>query len=290
MPPDRLIPAAHDASRASAERDTPGLEQDPVNGRTTSKPKLAPPASRAPADRRIEDPPGFRDRGGESQTPAPPVAPPKERAARGPAARGGLLGRPRPRPAILTAAALAILAAGAAVAWLTGLTSSGKPATRSGLISPLEETTTNGTTTNGGSASPVSPVINRQTNTPFVLAGARFVVSANATQPWTDFKRTVHPGPGRRWLLVGMQVRNISRAGFDPRVLHYRVTTRSGVTYFPNVRYGTGPDVNHPANPVRVGATVQVELAFQVPTSAAGLQLAFDPTGQHERLVVALGR
>ncbi|HEY5198465.1 MAG TPA: hypothetical protein VIJ51_15700 [Solirubrobacteraceae bacterium] len=285
-----------DAAPARPADPTPALAADPAAGGPPVQPDLfegvssaaaqAKPRTAGPgAGRRIDPPPGFRDRP-PGESPAP--------EQRGPApVPATVLSAPhqrsRSRTGIVVVTVLVILAAAGAAIWLTGLASTGSA--RHGAISPLEKTTAEGATPNGAAAAvPASPVIARTTDAAFVLAGASFEASANSSLPWTDFKRTVSAGPGNRWLLVDVRVRNISRVGFDPRVLHYRVTTPTGATYFPNLAYGTAPAARRPANPVPIGAVVQVELAFQVPESAAGLKLAFDPTGRHERLVVALGR
>ncbi len=122
------------------------------------------------------------------------------------------------------------------------------------------------------------------------MGGARFAVFVEPKQAWTTFVRRVPPARGSRWVLVSVVVRNLTRVGFDPRVLHYRLTATGGAAYFPDLARGTGPAVRQAPHPLAVGALTQAELAFQVPNAAAGLQLAFDPTGKHERVVVALGQ
>jgi hypothetical protein len=133
-------------------------------------------------------------------------------------------------------------------------------------------------------------VLARAAGTPFVLAGARFDVSVGGRAPWTAFAATASAGRGNRWELVAVEVENLTRKSFDPRVLHYRLIAAAGETmYFPALQYGTGPDVARPANPLALGGIAEVELGFAVPSAASGLELAFDPTGMHRRVVVALG-
>jgi hypothetical protein len=174
--------------------------------------------------------------------------------------------------------------AGAAIVLLNGRAGPGP--TQTGPIGPIQRTTTTGTP----STPALTPIINRRSGTPFVLDGARFNVLVGTQLAWTAFAKTSSPGPGNRWVLVTVVVHNISRAGFDPRVLHYRLVGPGGVNYFPNLGYGSGPDLRMPPNPVAIGAAAEAELAFQVPAGTGGLELAFDPTGKHERVLVRVAR
>jgi hypothetical protein len=195
-------------------------------------------------------------------------------------------------------AVIVVLAVAGVAVVLSGVLKHGS--TPSGPIRPLEKTTSGGSgqTTSGGSektttaasSSGTPRVVVGSLKVPFVVDGARFAVFVNARQAWTKFTDTVSAGPGRQWVLVTVRVRNITRLGFDPRVLHYRLLAADGVDYFPNLAYGTGPALHLPPNPLTGGQLVQAELAFDVPTSAPGLELAFDPTGGHERVEVPLGR
>lgn len=122
---------------------------------------------------------------------------------------------------------------------------------------------------------------------PFTFEGARFAVFPNPKQAWTTFAARVSAGPGNRWVLVSVRTRNLTLAAFDPRLAQYRLIGADGVNYLPNATYGT--DLHGPARKLAPGALAQVELAFQVPAAAQGLQLAFDPTGRHKLTYVALG-
>jgi hypothetical protein len=122
----------------------------------------------------------------------------------------------------------------------------------------------------------------------FEVAGLRIAVFPNPRQRWTRFADHVSPGAGMSWELVSLSVRNLRRSRFDPRVLHYRLLAPNGQAYFPNPSFGTTPDVGKPPQPIALQGLSQVELAFQVPTSAAGLELAFDPAGRPDRVLVSL--
>jgi uncharacterized protein DUF4352 len=184
-----------------------------------------------------------------------------------------------------------VVAVGAAIVLLGGRAGPGP--TQTGPIGPIQRTTTT-ITPSAPAATPSTPaappIINRTSGTPFVLDGARFNVLVGTQLAWTAFAKGLSPGPGNRWVLVTVTVHNISRAGFDPRVLHYRLVGTGGVNYFPNLGYGSGPDLRMPPNPVAIGGTAEAELAFQVPAGTGGLELAFDPTGRHERVLVAIGQ
>jgi hypothetical protein len=182
---------------------------------------------------------------------------------------------------------LALIAV-AAVAVVLALRPSGGPT----APAPATSRSTSGETaraTRGGPATASAPVSAHGTRTPFVLAGARFAVFANPKEPWTRFAKRVSAGPGMRWELVTVRVRNLTRTDLDPRALHYRLIAAAGVNYFPNLAYGTGPDVRRPPRPLAPQALVQAKLAFAVPVSATGLELAFDPAGRPQRVVVTLG-
>jgi hypothetical protein len=199
-------------------------------------------------------------------------------------------GARRRSPIVLVIAALVVLAAGGAAVVVSGVLKHGSTAPRP--IGPLEKTTTGPSTnaTPSATSSSQSPrVVIHGLQTPFAVDGARFAVFVNARQAWTTFANTVSAGPGNRWVLVTVRVRNMTRVGFDPRVLHYRLMA-GDIDYFPDLSYGTGPALRQPPNPLAGGELVQAELAFHVPTSAIGLELAFDPTGGHERVEVRLGR
>jgi hypothetical protein len=228
--------------------------------------------------RPFDPPPRFRD---GNTAPAQPLeevgAPSTPRVV----AIAPILRRQRRTRAGLVLAVIVILGAGATVAVMRDGRASRQPAALV-PIHPIEETKSR------VAPSSSSGVIARGPDAPFVVAGARFTVSASAHQPWATFTKRSRPRTGSRWLLVTVKVGNLTRAGFDPRVLHYRVIDAGGTNYFPNLAYGTGADVHRPARPVPVNKVVQAELAFQVPTGAARLRLAFDPTGRHERVVVAL--
>jgi hypothetical protein len=142
--------------------------------------------------------------------------------------------------------------------------------------------------TTSSAPTPQTAVFTRAARTPFVLAGARFSVFVNNNEAWASFAKTASAGRGKRWEIVTVDVTNLTRSGFDPRVLHYRLMGRD-VNYFADLAYGTAADASKPPRPLARGALVQVKLAFRVPDAAAGLQLAFDPTGHPARLLVTLG-
>lgn len=124
----------------------------------------------------------------------------------------------------------------------------------------------------------------------FTLAGLQLTVFGAPQEPWTRFVKHVPAGPGQRWELVTVRVTNLTRAGFDPRVLHFRLADARGQTYYPDRKAGTGPAVGRPPHPLARGQLGQAEVAFRVPQSASGLSLLFNPTTQRLRLQVPLDR
>ena len=131
------------------------------------------------------------------------------------------------------------------------------------------------------------PVLMRRARSPFILTGVRFDVVVNAQEAWTAFARFVSPGFGKQWELVTVESRNLTRKDFDPRRLNYRLVGAGDVNYFPNLAYGTAHRSGR-AHPLAAGAQTRIDLAFAVPASATRLQLAFDPTGRPERVLVSL--
>lgn len=123
---------------------------------------------------------------------------------------------------------------------------------------------------------------------PFTLAGLRLNVFAAPHEDWPRFADSLTAGPGLRWELVTVRATNLNHAGFDPRMLHYRLADRNGTIYFPDLKKGTGAAVGRPARPLAPGQQGQVELAFRVPTSASALDLLFNPTTKNIRLQVPL--
>jgi hypothetical protein len=239
---------------------------------------VAAPASGAELEAPAEQPRGSAPGGapglaaGSSEGPEAPAAATSTEISGGP--------RRRPSRRIIVGALVIVLAVVAVVVvGRQGSKSPGGPA----VIHPFVHTST----TIGGTGGP--PILAHAAGTSFVLTGARFEVYLAGRQPWTAFAAKVSPGPRKRWVLVDVEVQNLTRKGFDPRVLHYRLLGAGGATFFPRPSYGTGPDVNRPPRPLGVGGRTEVELAFGVLNAATRLELAFDPTGQHKRVVVALG-
>jgi hypothetical protein len=121
-----------------------------------------------------------------------------------------------------------------------------------------------------------------------VVGRARYAVFVNPEQSWTSFART-DAGPGRRWEAVTVRVRNLGTAGFDPRVLAYRVIDARGASYAPDATVGTGSALGGPGHPLGPDALVEARLGFRVPRSAGALRLSFVPTPGAPAIVVGLG-
>jgi hypothetical protein len=238
---------------------------------------LEPPAAAPPP---VDPPPPV-------DLPPPTDLPPMPPQAEWPQPRGQSAYRGRRRALLLTVLLVAVAAAVFLVTENTGKKSPKSASTKQTTTSLVPRTTP------PPAPAPAAGVAGHGTGTPFVLAGARFAVFVNARQKWTTFAKTVSPGPGNRWLLVTVRVRNLTRTALnplDPRALHYRLVAPGGVNYFPNLSYGTGPDVSKPPRPLGRQALTQAELAFEVPTSAPPLQLVFDPYGRTGSVSVALGQ
>jgi hypothetical protein len=229
----------------------------------TSPTKPAPEPEAQPA-------PSVADPARASASPSTPGAPPPSDTAR---SRPSAPRSRRPLQAL-------VLALGVAAAAALATLPTSKAPTQPAAIPPTTKTTIK---------VPPTPVLAYSHGRTFTLAGARFTVFVNDDDRWATFTKTVSPGRGDRWELVTVNVKNLTRSDFDPRVLHYRVLA-GRVAYFPNTAYGTAPDARRPPRPVARGRTVDVELAVRVPVTTSGLELAFDPLGQPARVTVTLGR
>lgn len=112
----------------------------------------------------------------------------------------------------------------------------------------------------------------RTVRDPFVLDGVRWAVFASPSQSWTQFTQSAAPGPGKRWMLVAVRVRNLSRGSFVPDGLGYRLTDDAGTGYAADPEHSTTGAAG-PAIPIN--GLDQVQLAFRVPAGATGLTLRY---------------
>jgi capsular exopolysaccharide synthesis family protein len=272
----RRTQAAHSAAGAPPAADRPSVGSPAalvMAPRSVPARAVEPAGSVAPSDAAT----GGAARRRRASTPAIPALPPAAvlgppRGRRGPA--------PRRRIVVAAVGLIVVAAAVAAVLVLGGTGSSAPPVRR-----PAAPISSASTTTKPPAIAPseVHPY-----RSAFEVAGLRIAVFPNPRQRWTRFADHVSPGAGMSWELVSLSVRNLRRSRFDPRVLHYRLLAPNGQAYFPNPSFGTTPDVGKPPQPIALQGLSQVELAFQVPTSAAGLELAFDPAGRPDRVLVSL--
>jgi hypothetical protein len=188
-------------------------------------------------------------------SPAPTtVAPPAARPPRSPAGPGRLPGglqRQLNVPVWLAALAGLTLVAAAVACIVLAVREDSSPA-------PAAATAASGT-------------LVRALRDPFELQGVRWAVFATPSQPWTAFADRVSPGAGRRWVLVAVRVRNLSRARFAPADLGYALLDDSGRRIAPDPHRGTPPG----SGAVSVDGHGQVELAFRVPEQATNLHLRY---------------
>jgi hypothetical protein len=97
-------------------------------------------------------------------------------------------------------------------------------------------------------------------------------------------------GRGRKWLHVGVDVRNVGRRRFRPSTIAYRLRDGRGRSYWPDVGGGTGPASLAKSGHLERGAVAATRLRFRVPRRARGFVLVFEPRGASARQVrVPLG-
>jgi hypothetical protein len=126
---------------------------------------------------------------------------------------------------------------------------------------------------------------------PFEIAGARFTVFTHPVLSWTREIPPLPYGSGRRWLLLQILVRNLSRTGFDPHQLGYRVVDERGQTFFADPRYGSGPQQHGSPQPVPANGLSSAMLAFAVPSAPSAFRLYFAAgTGAGRQVEVPLGQ
>lgn len=119
-------------------------------------------------------------------------------------------------------------------------------------------------------------VLVRALDTPFAVQGAVFNIARTNQADWAVAIRRRPLRPGRTWLTLAAQTRNIDRPIFLPRSLGYRVRTASGIVIGPDtaqVSAGAAAAGGRQAP----GERASVHLGFQIPSGQPGLTLEFDP-------------
>jgi len=139
-------------------------------------------------------------------------------------------------------------------------------------------------------AAPTRPLDSRTVHPkdkPFIASGVRFTVFPNPTAPWANRIAATEPGAGRRWQLVSVLYRNLTRQRLFTEDLHFRLKSADNVIYKP-AGVGNGGSNLAPATPIFRDTLVKGQLAFLVPAEAGALWLMIDP-GPRTRVRVGLG-
>jgi hypothetical protein len=127
----------------------------------------------------------------------------------------------------------------------------------------------------------------RPLDTPFTVGGAVFNVARTDQASWALAIRRRPPEPGRTWLTLAAQTRNVSRVNFHPRGLGYRLRTPAGIVIGP-VMALAGGEIPADGRALAIGKRTSVHLGFQVPQGQRDLTLEFDPTSRGTRIRVPL--
>ena len=130
-------------------------------------------------------------------------------------------------------------------------------------------------------------VIVRLPDVPFTVKGAVFNVARTRDAAWALEIRGRPLRPGRTWVTLAAQTRNVSRASFHPRGLGFRLRTAAGVVIGPDAAQ-VPPDVSAAGGRLRIGRRSSVHLGFQIPREAGELTLEFDPGPGAPRVRVPL--
>jgi len=130
-------------------------------------------------------------------------------------------------------------------------------------------------------------VLVRPLDVPFTVDGARFNVARTRDAAWAVEVRRRPLRPGRTWLTLAAQTRNVSRASFHPRALGFRLRTAAGIAIGPDTAT-VPPDVSAAQGRLPIGRRTSVHLSFQIPREALDLTLEFDPGPGAPRVQVPL--
>ncbi len=130
-------------------------------------------------------------------------------------------------------------------------------------------------------------VLVRPLDVPFTIDGARFNVARTRDAAWAVEIRRRPLRPGRTWLTLAAQTRNVSRASFHPRALGFRLRTAAGIAIGPDTAT-VPPDVSAAQGRLPIGKRSSVHLGFQIPREALDLTLEFDPRPGPPRVQVPL--
>ena len=133
----------------------------------------------------------------------------------------------------------------------------------------------------------VDPVIVRPLDTPFTVDGAVFSVARTSTAAWARSIRRRAPRPGRAWLTLAAQTRNVSRPNYHPQGLGYRLRSAAGIVIGPETALGAG-DTPEVGGRVPIGKRSSIHLAFQVPVGRRGLTLEYETGSRGQRVRVPL--
>jgi len=124
--------------------------------------------------------------------------------------------------------------------------------------------------------------------TPFVVAGVRFSVAAQPNQAWARQVRATDPGAGKRWALVSVIYRNVSRERLLAEDLRFRARSASGSLHEPAAAAGNGGSNLPAGTQIFRGTLVRGELAFKVAAEEEDMTLLIDPSAK-TRIRVELG-
>lgn len=124
---------------------------------------------------------------------------------------------------------------------------------------------------------PRESVLVRAVDQPFTVDGAVFNIARTNQAEWARAIRRQPLRPGRTWLTLAAQTRNIDRPNFLPRSLGYRLRTRAGIIIGPDAAQ-VPAEITLANGRLPAGERSSVHLGFQIPTGQRGLTLEFDPS------------
>jgi hypothetical protein len=138
---------------------------------------------------------------------------------------------------------------------------------------------------------PAVNVLTRAPGTPFTARGVSFRVSALRAIPASLGPLQRPAGRRLRWMLVGIDSRNLSRPRFRPSAVAYRLEDERGRSYWPDIGGGAGPASLGQTGFLGRGELFRTRLSFRVSRASRRLTLVFEPVPDGSvQVEVPLGR
>lgn len=131
----------------------------------------------------------------------------------------------------------------------------------------------------GGDAGAVPELLLRRESAGehFTAGRADFRVFAANGTGWAAALQPRDPGPGRRWVAVGVSARAVGAERLNPATLSFRLRDSRGQLYYADQQGTVGPPSLSEVGFLRPGQSGEVRLGFRVSAKAKHLAIEFEP-------------